>query len=160
MSTSGIWKTRIKNISVEKRMRIFHQNFNLFLQRPLWKDFQSSSSKMHELVSTLILWAVLRIRIRDPVPFRSLDPGFGMGKNSGSRSGMNNPNHIYESIETIFWVKILKFFDADPGSGIKKFGSGMKKIGFVIWDKYLGSVTLPVGYKTFPGSYLDSGSRT
>jgi hypothetical protein len=30
--------------------------------------------------------------------------------------------------ETIFWVKILKFFDADPGSGLEKFGSGMKKI--------------------------------
>ena len=31
---------------------------------------------------------------------------------------MNNPDHISESSETIFWVKILKFFDADPGSGI------------------------------------------
>ncbi len=30
---------------------------------------------------------------------------------------MNNPDHISESLETIFWVKILKFFDADPGSG-------------------------------------------
>jgi hypothetical protein len=40
-----------------------------------------------------------------------------MGKKSGSGSGMNNPDHISESleIETIFWVKILKFFDADPG---------------------------------------------
>jgi hypothetical protein len=32
---------------------------------------------------------------------------------------MNNPDHISESLETIFWVKILKFFDADPGSGMK-----------------------------------------
>jgi hypothetical protein len=42
---------------------------------------------------------------------------------------------IYVRLETIFWVKILKFFDADPGwknlepgSGIrdgKKYGSGM-----------------------------------
>jgi hypothetical protein len=47
-----------------------------------------------------------------------------MGKKSGS--GMNNPGHISESLETIFWVKILKFFDADPGW--KKFGSG-------IWDR-------------------------
>jgi hypothetical protein len=32
---------------------------------------------------------------------------------------MNIPDHISESLETIFWVKILKFFDADadPGSG-------------------------------------------
>jgi hypothetical protein len=38
-----------------------------------------------------------------------------MGKKSGSGYGMNNPDHISESLETIFWVKILKFFDADPG---------------------------------------------
>ncbi len=33
---------------------------------------------------------------------------------------MNNPDHISESLETIFWVKILKFFDADPGSEMEK----------------------------------------
>jgi hypothetical protein len=55
---------------------------------------------------------VLRIRIRDPVP-TFLTPGYGMGKKSGS--GMNNTNHISESLETIFWVKIFKSFDADPG---------------------------------------------
>jgi hypothetical protein len=33
---------------------------------------------------------------------------------------MNNPDHISGSLETIFWVKILKFFDADPGSGMEK----------------------------------------
>jgi hypothetical protein len=33
---------------------------------------------------------------------------------------MNNPDHISESLETIFWVKILKFFDANPGSGMEK----------------------------------------
>jgi hypothetical protein len=27
-------------------------------------------------------------------------------------------DHISESIETIFGLKILKFFDADPGPGI------------------------------------------
>ncbi len=27
-------------------------------------------------------------------------------------------DHISESLETIFWVKILKFLDADPGFGI------------------------------------------
>jgi hypothetical protein len=52
-----------------------------------------------------------------------------MDKKSGSGSGMNNPDHIAESLETIFWVKILKLFDADPGSGMEKnkFGYGMKK---------------------------------
>jgi hypothetical protein len=47
-----------------------------------------------------------------------------MGKKSGSGSGMNNPDHVSESLKTIFWVKILKFFDADPGW--KKFGFGME----------------------------------
>jgi hypothetical protein len=46
-----------------------------------------------------------------------------MGEKSGSGSGMNNSNHISESLETIFLVKILKFFDADPGW--QKFGSGI-----------------------------------
>ncbi len=41
---------------------------------------------------------------------------------------MNSPDHISGRLETIFWVKILEFFDADPGSedpGWKKFGSGI-----------------------------------
>ncbi len=33
---------------------------------------------------------------------------------------MNNPDHISVSLETIFLVKLLKFFDADPGSGMDK----------------------------------------
>jgi hypothetical protein len=38
---------------------------------------------------------------------------------------MNDTDHISECLETIVWVKILEFFDADPGSGIEKFGSGI-----------------------------------
>jgi hypothetical protein len=41
----------------------------------------------------------------------------------GSGFGMNNPDHIIKSLGTIFWVKILKLFDADPGW--KTFGSGI-----------------------------------
>jgi hypothetical protein len=65
--------------------------------------------------------------IRDPgwaknqVP----DPGFGCG--------VNILKHTSDSLETIFWVKIFKFFeaDADPGifltldPGWKKFGPGI-----------------------------------
>jgi hypothetical protein len=54
-----------------------------------------------------------------------------MGKKSRSGSGMNIPDHISESLETIFGVKILKFFDADADSGIFLTldpGSGMEKI--------------------------------
>ncbi len=36
---------------------------------------------------------------------------------------MNNPDHIFQSVETIFLGKILKFFDLDPGW--KKIGSGI-----------------------------------
>jgi hypothetical protein len=42
---------------------------------------------------------------------------------------MNIPDHISDSIETIFWFKILKFFDADadPGSGnLFDLGSGIR----------------------------------
>ena len=52
--------------------------------------------------------------------------GFSAEEESGS--GMNIPDHISESLETIFWVKILKFFDADRAPGWNKFGSGMVKI--------------------------------
>jgi hypothetical protein len=36
------------------------------------------------------------------------------------------PNHVSESLETIFGIIILKFFDADPGSRIEKIGSGIR----------------------------------
>jgi hypothetical protein len=43
-----------------------------------------------------------------------------MGKKSGSRSGMNNPDHISESLKNNYWVKIFEFFHADSGSGMEK----------------------------------------
>jgi hypothetical protein len=70
------------------------------------------------------------LRIRNPVAFRPRDPG----KKSGSGSRLNSPDHIFVSLETIFWVKIFKFFDVDPGSGMEKIR---------IRDKH-GSVTLIV----------------
>jgi hypothetical protein len=42
------------------------------------------------------------------------------GSESGSRIRDEQPrimDHVSENLETIVWVKILKFFDADPGSG-------------------------------------------
>jgi hypothetical protein len=87
------------------------------------------------------------------------DPGWVKIQDLGSGSGKNNPDHISESFNNFFLVKILKFFDVDHGSGIgiiwiqdlgwQKFGSGMeksdrgwKKIGSGIWDKHSGSATL------------------
>ncbi len=45
---------------------------------------------------------------------------------------MNIPYHISESLETIFWVKLLKFLDADSGSG-NLFDSGIRDPG---WKKF------------------------
>jgi hypothetical protein len=49
---------------------------------------------------------------------------------------MNNPDHISWSLETIFWVKILQFFDADLGSGMENIR---------IWD----------GKKSDPGTGIE-----
>jgi hypothetical protein len=46
-----------------------------------------------------------------------------MGIKAGSGFRLNYPDHIFESLETTFWVKIHKFFDVDPGS---KYGSGIR----------------------------------
>ncbi len=67
-----------------------------------------------------------------------LTPGSGMGKENHdpdpeSGSGMNNPDHISESLEPIFWVKIFEFFDVDQGSGMEKIRNR---------EKHPGSATL------------------
>jgi hypothetical protein len=46
------------------------------------------------------------LRIRDPVPFLPREPAWVKNQ---------DPDHISESLELIFWIKILKFFDADQG---------------------------------------------
>jgi hypothetical protein len=78
--------------------------------------------------------------IRDPGWLESQypDPGSGRGRKSASGSGIRDEqpgsyflelrNHFF----VFFWVKILKFFDADPGSGMENVrirdpGSGMEK---------------------------------
>jgi hypothetical protein len=52
----------------------------------------------------------------------------GESQHQDPGSGMNNPDHIFSSLETIFLlflgVKILKFFDEDPGW--RQFGSGIR----------------------------------
>ncbi len=75
----------------------------------------------------------------DPGSDALLIPGSGMGKNQdpdpGSGSGMNNPDHISESLKTIFLGQILKFIDAYPGW--KKFGSGIKTHNTVLMTSQL-----------------------
>jgi fumarate hydratase class II len=58
---------------------------------------------------------------------------------------MNNPDHLSESLETIFWVKILKFFDAGPESGMEKIR---------IRDKHPGAATLPASTVRVPVWYM------
>jgi hypothetical protein len=48
--------------------------------------------------------SVLRIRIRDPGSWIR-DPGWV--KNQDPGSGINILDHIFENLETIFWVKVL-----------------------------------------------------
>jgi hypothetical protein len=63
-----------------------------------------------------------------------------MGKKFGS--GMNNQDHNSESLKNNFWIKILKFFDVDPGSGMEKSDPERKKVGSGLRDKLPGSATL------------------
>jgi hypothetical protein len=59
-----------------------------------------------------------------------------MDKKLGSGSGVNNPDHIFESFKKkLFGLKYLNFFDADPG---------WKK--FRIRDKHPESATLLLRY--------------
>ncbi len=76
-----------------------------------------------------------RCSVANPGSGAFLTPGSRLGKKSRSGSGMNIPSHIFESLETIFWVKILNYFlrirVRDPeilltrDSEWKKFGSGI-----------------------------------
>ncbi len=66
---------------------------------------------------------------------------------------MNISDHISESLETIFGLKIFEFYDADPdqgsrifmtldaGSRMEKFGSGIRD-KHPVRDKHPGSATL------------------
>jgi hypothetical protein len=49
-----------------------------------------------------------------------------MGKKPGS--GMNNPDHISESLETVFGLKYLNSLMRIRDPGWKKLGPGMGKI--------------------------------
>jgi hypothetical protein len=66
----------------------------------------------------------------DPGTGAFLSPGSGSGKKSRSGSRINIPDHISESFETVFWLKILKILlrgsgiwdgkKSDPGSRMEK----------------------------------------
>ncbi len=71
-------------------------------------------------------------------PFWPLDPGSGMGRKSASGSGIRDeqPGSYVLELRNHFFgflgVKILKFFDEDPGSGMETVrirDLGWKKVG-------------------------------
>jgi hypothetical protein len=73
-----------------------------------------------EIQNTDSVNTVFSVADPDPASGAFLTPGTRIGKKSGSGSGMENPDHISESLETVFWVKILmRIRDG------KKFGSGI-----------------------------------
>jgi hypothetical protein len=51
-----------------------------------------------------------------------------MGKKSGSGSWMNIPDHISESLKTIFGFKKLNSLMRGSGIRDEKFGSGREKV--------------------------------
>jgi hypothetical protein len=91
--------------------------------------------------------------IRDPGLGTFLTPGSGIrdGRKSASGSGIRDeqPGSYFLELRNHFcaflWVKILKFFDEDPGSGMETVrirDPGWKKVGSGIRDKHPGSATM------------------
>jgi hypothetical protein len=70
-----------------------------------------------------------------------------MGRKSAFRSGIRDEqpgSYFLELRNHFFGVKILKFFDADPVSGMETVrlrDPGWKKVGTGIRDKHPGSAT-------------------
>jgi hypothetical protein len=84
--------------------------------------------------------------VADPVLFLLLDPGSGIrdGKNPDPGSGTNIRDHISTSLATIIWVKMLKFFVADPDQG-----SGIRCSFFTLYPgsgtrKFVSRINIPV----------------
>jgi hypothetical protein len=51
---------------------------------------------------------------------------------------MNNPDHIFQSLETLFLGYTLKFFDADPGSEMETV-----RIRDPVWKKVGSGINIP-----------------
>jgi hypothetical protein len=82
-----------------------------------------------------------------------------MGRRSASGSGIRDEQlgsyflELRNNFFGYFGFKILKFFDADPGSGMETVrirDPGWKKVGSGIRDKHPGSAPLIFFYVTYP----------
>jgi hypothetical protein len=71
-----------------------------------------------------------------------------LGRKSACGSGIRDEqpgSYFLELRNHFFWVKILKFFKADPEFGVERVrirDPGWKKVGSGIRDKHSGSATL------------------
>jgi hypothetical protein len=100
-------------------------------QRRIMRERGRTTTGIHTVHKYIIYQA---IPTEDPtISVADTDPGSGDFLNPGSRSGsgMNIPDHISESLETIFGLKLLNFFnaDSDPEFGIflnLDLGSGIR----------------------------------
>jgi hypothetical protein len=97
--------------------------------------------------------------VADPDPFDLLTSGSGIrnGQKLGSGSGMNNPNHISESLETVFGLKYLNSLMRIRDLGWKKFESGICEGK----NSHPGSATLHSGsvdnFFFYPEWFIDVG---
>jgi hypothetical protein len=87
--------------------------------------------------------------------------GIKPGSGSGIRIRVEQPRSYFPELRTFLWVKILKFFDADPNPGSGIFltldsGSEMEKIGSGIRDKHTGSATLLWMISTYRTVYVNN----
>jgi hypothetical protein len=111
------------------------------------KGYTCSEERVRSLLSTSI---TIINSGADPGSGAFLTPGSGMGKKP--RSGINIPNHISKSLETIFWVKIFKFLyaEADPGT----FWPWIRDGKIRIRDKNPASTTLIIKELSHPSAML------
>ncbi len=90
-----------------------------------WRCISQRSSLIFEgAINTCVLYTVLRIRIRDPVPFWPLDPGSGLVFSGSwiSDLGPGSQTHIFDSLVTIFWVKsYILYSKIDPHFFLQHF---------------------------------------
>jgi hypothetical protein len=89
------------------------------------------------------VFILITLSVADPDPGCLFTPGSQMGKKSGSGFGMNNPDHISDSLET--GIRNLKNLDPrwknlDQGWKNSVHGSGRKIL--TRDDKHPGSATL------------------
>jgi hypothetical protein len=99
--TKTTWRLRVR--TGQKAARQPRSSPTILKRRAGELDFFCRAEHLLPLILIFMSYLACQksvLRIRDPVPFWPRDPGSGMGKKSGS--GMNNPNHISESLETFF----------------------------------------------------------